>query len=202
MNQTLFWRLAGRTILIGVFMGLLLAVIGWPAKLIWYRGIMVGGSVSVEIGLMGFWAFLTLNFLVRTFLPLRVWIWFQGLLVLLTVLDISYYFPALIQDLPTGLSLPPGNYLLFIILPLLFAGAVAWVKARRTTREAFVPALFFMYVFTGLEWILALFNAKQWGVAGFVWIVLFCCNTYLVLTLGQKVPPTPSARRDAVVSTR
>ncbi|MCY0900999.1 MAG: KinB-signaling pathway activation protein [Firmicutes bacterium] len=195
MNQTLFWRIAGRTILIGVFAGLALTVVGWPARLIWYRGMMVGGSVSVEIGLMGFWAFLTLNFLVRTFLPLRVWIWFQGVLVVLTVLDISYYFPALIQDLPTGLSLPPGNYLWVILIPLVLASVVAVYKARRTTRQAFIPALFFMYVFTGLEWILALLNAKQWGVAGFVWIVLFLCNAYLVMALGQKAT-SPSARMD------
>lgn len=191
MSQTLFWRLAGRTILIGVGTGLLLSVIGWPAKLIWYRGMMVGGSVSVEIGLMGFWAFLTFNFLVRSFLPLRVWIWFQGVLVLLTVLDIGYYFPVLISTLPTGLTLPPGNYLWVIVLPLLFAAVVAYFKVRRTTWETFVPTLFFMYVFTGLEWVLALFNAKEWGVAGFVWIVLFFCNIYLVLTLGQKPAAVP-----------
>lgn len=185
MSQRLFWRIAGTSMTIGVTAGLVLALAGWPVKMLWYRGMIVGGFVSVAIALMGFWAYLFLNFLVRTFLPLRVWIWFQGLVVLLTLIDVVYFFPSLIAQLPTGLSLPPGNYLVFILVPPVLSAAVAWWKARATTRGAFVPTLFFMYVFTGIEWVPAVFNSHAWGIAGLVWIILFLCNTYLILTLSR-----------------
>ncbi len=193
MNQRIFWHLVGRIIAIGVVAGLLLALLGWPAKLVWYRGVIVGGFVSVAIGLMGFWAYLMLNFLVRSFLPLRVWIWFQGMLVVVAVLDVAYYFPQLISSLPTGLTLPPGNYLPFILAPLVLGAVVAFFKARLSGKNAFVPALFFMYVFTGVEWVPALINAKEWGPAGLIWVILFLCNTYLILVLGRIGSRQPAA---------
>lgn len=185
LSQRLFWRIAGTSIAIGVSAGLILALAGWPVKMLWYRGMIVGGFVSVAIALMGFWAYLFLNFFVRTFLPLRVWIWFQGLVILLTLIDVVYFFPSLIAQLPTGLSLPPGNYLVFILVPPALSAVVAYLKARATARDAFVPTLFFMYVFTGIEWVPALFNSHAWGVAGLIWMILFLCNTYLIMTLSQ-----------------
>jgi KinB signaling pathway activation protein len=192
MNQRIFWHIAGRTIAIGIIAGLFFALTGWPAKMMWYRGIFVGGFVSVAISLMGFWAFLTLNFIVRSFLPLRVWIWFQGLLTLLALVDVVYYFPQLIADLPTGLALPPGNYLWFIFGPFGLSIIVALAKARVAGKAAFVPGLFFMYVFTGVEWLPAVFDSHQWSVAGLVWMVLFLCNTYLLLVLGKMTQKNPA----------
>ncbi len=185
MNIKMLSKLVGQTILIGVVLGLIFALIGWPAKMLWYRGMIVGGFVSVAVALMGFWAYLTLNFIMQTLMPPRVWMWFQALIVVVAVVDVVYFFPQLITNLPTGLSLPPGNYLWQILLPLGLAFVVALVKIRMTNRAAFIPAIFFMYVFTGVEWMPALFLAHVWRLAGLVWMILFVCNIFLILILGK-----------------
>ena len=185
MNIKMFAKLTGQTILIGVVLGLIFALIGWPAKMLWYRGMIVGGFVSVAVALMGFWAYLTLNFIMQSLMPPRVWVWFQAILVILAVVDVIYFFPELVSNLPTGLSLPPGNYLWQLLLPLGLALIVAVAKMRLTNRSAFIPAIFYMYVFTGVEWIPALFNARAWRPAELIWMVLFVCNTFLILILGK-----------------
>ena len=185
MNIKMFAKLTGQTILIGVVLGLIFALIGWPAKMLWYRGMIVGGFVSVAVALMGFWAYLTLNFIMQSLMPPRVWVWFQAILVILAVVDVVYFFPELVSNLPTGLSLPPGNYLWQLLLPLGLALIVAIAKMRLTNRSAFVPAIFYMYVFTGVEWIPALFNARAWRPAELIWMILFVCNTFLILILGK-----------------
>ena len=185
MNIKMFAKLTGQTILIGIVLGLIFALIGWPAKMLWYRGMIVGGFVSVAVALMGFWAYLTLNFIMQSLMPPRVWVWFQAILVILAVVDVVYFFPELVSNLPTGLSLPPGNYLWQLLLPLGLALIVAIAKMRLTNRSAFVPAIFYMYVFTGVEWIPALFNARAWRPAELIWMILFVCNTFLILILGK-----------------
>ncbi len=185
MNIKMFAKLTGQTILIGVVLGLIFALIGWPAKMLWYRGMIVGGFVSVAVALMGFWAYLTLNFIMQSLMPPRVWVWFQAILVILAVVDVVYFFPELVSNLPTGLSLPPGNYLWQLLLPLGLALIVAVAKMRLTNRSAFIPAIFYMYVFTGVEWIPALFNARAWRPAELIWMILFVCNTFLILILGK-----------------
>lgn len=192
MSIRLFAKLIGLTILIGIALGLTFALIGWPAPMIWYRGMIVGGFVSVAVALMGFWAYLTLNFIVQSFLPPRVWMWFQGILVILAVVDVVYFFPELIANLPTGLTLPPGNYLMQLLLPFVLALIVALVKSYTTNWRAFIPAVFFMYVFTGIEWVPALFNSHNWALAELIWMILFVCNIFLILMLGRmgKKPAT------------
>ena len=185
MNIKMFAKLTGQTILIGVVLGLIFALIGWPAKMLWYRGMIVGGFVSVAVALMGFWAYLTLNFIMQSLMPPRVWVWFQAILVILAVVDVIYFFPELVSNLPTGLTLPPGNYLWQLLLPLGLALIVAVAKMRLTNRSAFIPAVFYMYVFTGVEWIPALFNARAWRPAELIWMILFVCNTFLILILGK-----------------
>ena len=185
MNIKMFAKLTVQTILIGVVLGLIFALIGWPAKMLWYRGMIVGGFVSVAVALMGFWAYLTLNFIMQSLMPPRVWVWFQAILVILAVVDVVYFFPELVSNLPTGLSLPPGNYLWQLLLPLGLALIVAVAKMRLTNRSAFIPAIFYMYVFTGVEWIPALFNARAWRPAELIWMILFVCNTFLILILGK-----------------
>ncbi len=185
MNIKMFAKLTGQTILIGVVLGLIFALIGWPAKMLWYRGMIVGGFVSVAVALMGFWAYLTLNFIMQSLMPPRVWVWFQAILVVLAVVDVVYFFPELVSNLPTGLTLPPGNYLWELLLPFVLAIIVALFKIRLTNRNAFIPAIFYMYVFTGIEWIPALFNARAWRPAELIWMILFVCNTFLILILGK-----------------
>lgn len=185
MSIKMVSKLIGQTVLIGIVLGLIFALIGWPAKMLWYRGMIVGGFVSVAVALMGFWAYLTLNYIMKTLMPPRVWTWFQAVLIVLAVVDVVYFFPQLVANLPTGLTLPPGNYLVQLLLPLVLALLVAAVKIRITSKTAFIPAVFFMYVFTGVEWIPALFNAHAWPPAELIWMVLFVCNTFLILVLGK-----------------
>nr|NNM91216.1 hypothetical protein [Bacilli bacterium] len=196
MNQALFWKIAGSVIGIGVVAGLFFAILGWPAGIPFYMGALVGGFVAAAGGLMGLWAFLLLNYIFRSFLPFRVWMWFQGVLVGFAIFDVLFYFPQVASLLPSGLALAPGNYLVYLLSPFVYAVLVGLVKAYKTNWEAFLPSVFFMSVFTAVEWLPAVVNARQWNVAGLIWIVLSICNTYLLFTMGKT---QPMVRRQSVV---
>jgi KinB signaling pathway activation protein len=65
----------------------------------------------------------------------------------------------------------------------LIAGLVtAFIKAKQTNKEAFIPALFFMVVVTVIEWVPVLrVNEHSW-----LYLMLFpllICNAYQVLVL-------------------
>ncbi len=193
MNQAMFWKIAGWVIVIGVIAGFVLALVGWPAAIPWYMGMMVGAFVAAAGGLMGLWAFLVLNYIVRSFLPWRVWMWFQGVVVLVGLIDVMYFFPQVAANLPSGLALAPGNYLGYLLLPIVYAVSVAIIKSVSTTWEAFLPSIFYMSIFTAIEWMPAVANARQWSVAGLIWIILSICNTYLLFVMGKTSPRVRSA---------
>ncbi|WP_018131490.1 KinB-signaling pathway activation protein [Effusibacillus pohliae] len=179
MTLRKFAFMVGTTVGLGILVGALHALTKIFADIGLFIGMQVGGFVSAT-ALMGFWAYLTLNFIVKGFLPERFWRWVQMLMVAIVYFDLIY-LRYLTQGQGTGAIWP---YVGFASWPLAIALAVAWVKAKVSGKNAFVPALFFLYVFTIIEWYVAL-KSGQPGLTIVIGTILLACNSYLILLLGR-----------------
>jgi KinB signaling pathway activation protein len=171
------------TVAVGISIGILNAITGIFGNIRLFFGVEVGGFVAAT-SLMGFWAYLMLNFTVRNFLPWRYWIWVQILLVGLVFYDMVY-FRYLQFSGGRGSLLP---YVVFATIPLLWAILVAFMKTRVSGTRSFVPTVFFMYCFTILEWFVALKSGIP-SVTHIIGTILMGCNAYVILLLGKMVKP-------------
>lgn len=167
------------TVAVGILIGVLHAVTDLFADIRLFFGVEVGGFVSAT-ALMGFWAYLTLNFIVRGVLPQRVWEWVQGLIVVVVYVDMIY-IRYMTEGQGTGSIWP---YVWFATWPLLVSLVVAYVKALDSGMRAYVPAVFFLYVFTAIEWYVALKSGFA-GLTVIIGTILLACNSYLILLLGR-----------------
>jgi KinB signaling pathway activation protein len=75
-------------------------------------------------------------------------------------------------------------FILAAVALVAYGWVIAKIKAKETKKHAFVPALFFMVVFTVIEWVPAL----RIGLVGadfslIMIITLLACNTYQLLVL-------------------
>lgn len=75
-------------------------------------------------------------------------------------------------------------YILAAAALFIYGWIIAKIKAKETKKHAFIPALFFMVVFTVLEWVPAL----RIGIIGsefslIMVLTLLACNTYQLLIL-------------------
>lgn len=181
LNRFIF--LVASTVLLGALTGVATSVTGWWVHVYWYTGIIEGGFLATTC-LMGFWAYLTLNFIARVTLPLRVWRWTQGLLIVLAMYDMLWlrYHNAVMQN-------PQHHtvwltYLIEGLWPLLVALATAAIKVRLSGRGSYLPSVFFLYVFTVIDWLLVI-----WFYAGPVaeqtGLVMMVCNVYMLLVFGK-----------------
>lgn len=167
------------TVGIGILVGAVHALTDLFADIRLFFGIEVGGFVSAT-ALMGFWAYLTLNFIVNGVIPPALWRWMQVLLVIVAYVDMIY-LRYLTEGQGQGAIWP---YVGFASWPLLIALAVAYVKARESGKNAFIPAVFFLYVFTAIEWYVAL-KSGYTGLSVVIGSILLVCNSYLILLLGR-----------------
>ncbi|MDI3328199.1 MAG: KinB-signaling pathway activation protein [Alicyclobacillaceae bacterium] len=192
MNLQKLLFLIGTTVVLGVGAG--------GAAALWtgidlLHGAIAGGFASAT-SLMGLWAYLTLNFLVRGFLPPAFWNAVQLLIVAVVAADLVYVRYVVAQG--AGGWWP---YVRFVLLPLGWAVAAAVLRAWLSGIRAFIPALFFMFVFTVIEWFPALRAGV--GVPSLqLGLILLSCNTYLLLILrrlvpAEKRPPAGGARHPA-----
>lgn len=166
------------TIGIGMGVGLIHSISKLFTDMGVFFGLQVGGFVSTT-ALMGFWAYLTLNFLVRGLIPPRLWQSIQLLLIAVIFVDMIYL--RYINEGQTGSIWPFVGYASW---PLAIALIVAYAKAKLSGASAFVPAIFFLYVFTVVEWYVAL----KFDIAGLTTVVgtiLLAANSYLILILGR-----------------
>ncbi|MBX6394224.1 MAG: KinB-signaling pathway activation protein [Alicyclobacillaceae bacterium] len=192
MNLQKLLFLIGTTVALGVVAGSVAAV-GTGIDVL--HGAIAGGFVSAT-SLMGFWAYLTLNFIVRGFLPVAFWNAVQLFLVAVVAVDMvcARYLAA---DGAGGW----WPYVRFTLFPFGWALLAALLRTTLSGIRAFVPSLFFMFVFTVIEWFPALkagagMPTVQMGT------ILLVCNTYLLFVLrrlapGDKKPPEWGARRPA-----
>ncbi|MFC4765912.1 KinB-signaling pathway activation protein [Effusibacillus consociatus] len=173
------------TVAVGMLVGVLHSLTDIFANIRLFFGFEVGGFVSAT-ALMGFWAYLTLNFIVKGFLPQRLWHWVQAFLILVVYVDMIYlrYITA---GQGTGSVWP---YVGFATWPLVIALIVAYVKSKVSGKKAFIPAVFFLYVFTTIEWYVALKFGSATGETGLtimIGTILLACNSYLILLLGRII---------------
>ena len=174
MNLKKFGTLFFTTALVGILLGLLTALSGQFNVSIMF-GVITGGFLSAT-AMMGFWGYLMLNFTMRSFISFRLWVIFQALIIALVYFDLVY-FRFMITGEGEGSIWP---YVGYATWPLLLSAVFAYMKARISGMRSFIPALFFLYVFTGLEWFIALKSGAvlQMTVIG---IILIGCNAYILL---------------------
>lgn len=143
------------------------------------------GFIFSVISQMGFFAYLTVNQfgkgLFRSF-----WGPVQLFLVAFTLFDLVYFR---YRAAESGSIWP---YVLTATVLLLLSLLVSVLKAKETNWHAFVPALFFMFVVTTVEWVPAL---RAQG-SDYVWIMivpLFACNAYQLLLLHRLTEENKAA---------
>ncbi|SFM25062.1 KinB-signaling pathway activation protein [Salibacterium qingdaonense] len=147
--------------------------------LLWMFGVSAAISLVAQ---MGYFAYLTLQRLaLGLFKSVTLWNRIQVVLVLFVLFDLVYLRYISFAE--------PGETLAgFMVMPLLllaYSAVVAFWKRRETNKETFVPALFFMFVVTTIEWVPALtvdvVNDTKW-----LWIYvtpLLAANTWQLLLL-------------------
>jgi KinB signaling pathway activation protein len=185
MNLRRFFALFFSTALVGLLLGLLTTLSGqFGVRVV--VGIIAGGFLSATC-LMGFWAYLTLNFTMRSCLSFRLWVMIQGLLVAIVFYDLVYFRWVAAGE--TGSLLP---YLLYALWPFGIALIGALAKAKVSGMRSFVPALFFLFVFTAIEWFIALKSGELLQTTQ-IGIILLGCNLYILMMYTRLLKqPAPS----------
>jgi KinB signaling pathway activation protein len=173
MNLRKFWMLFFTTAGVGMLLGALTAMVE-VFHISLQTGIITGGFLSATT-MMGFWAYLTLNFTMRNFVSFRIWIWIQLLLIGLVFYDLVYFRYMLIGK-GEGSILP---YLLYALWPMGVALVGAFVKGRISGMRNFVPAVFFLFMMTSVEWFVALKSGAMLQTTQ-IGLILLGCNLYIL----------------------
>lgn len=155
---------------------------GFNLLMMFLAGIMIGAFSQ-----MGFFAYLTLNFIALSmFRQKYLWNALQGYTTLFGAFLLGY---VLYQD--------RTNDWFFWVMPLVLmvmALVVAYFKVKQTKRAAFIPTLFLMYVVTSIEAYPALQGETNVTTVIFMVLPLFVCNfyqNYLMTTLTKKETAEP-----------
>jgi KinB signaling pathway activation protein len=136
------------------------------------------GLLYSAVSQTGFFAYLYVNRLGLSIFR-SFWPWVQYLLIAFVVFDLIYF--------PYKRAEGEVSLIWFVLAAaalVVYGWIVAKIKAKETKEYAFVPAFFFMVVFTVLEWVPAL----RIGLIGtdfslIMVITLLACNTYQLLIL-------------------
>ena len=193
MNSRNVVRLFMTTLLVGGFTGGIAGmIIRWSevqhylttfdlvstfSSFFWLFGV---GLIFSVISQAGFFAYLTIHrFGLGIFKSL--WNSVQILFILFVIFDLIYLG---YTNLETGDGLAP--YIFPAVYVVIIGVLVAYIKAKRTNKKTFIPALFFMVVATILEWTPVLRgNDESWLY--FMLIPLLACNTYQLLMLNKFI---------------
>ncbi|WP_281999078.1 KinB-signaling pathway activation protein [Priestia flexa] len=199
MNSRNWVRLFLSTLIVG---GLSTSIVGFAVRWNEYKELFASGEVAeilsiltwlIGVGFifslisqMGFFAYLTIHrFGIGIFRSLSLWSSVQLVLIIFVLFDLVYFrYRFFAEEGESMLS-----YLLISIFVLVYGLVVAYLKAKSTKKEAFVPALFFIVVITTVEWFPALrTNEESW-----LYLMLFpllICNTYQLLILPKLTANT------------
>ena len=146
---------------------------------IWLFGV---GLIFSVISQAGFFAYLTVHrFGLGLFKSVALWNKVQVVLILFVVFDFIYF-----RYLKFGEGKGIGPYITMALILLVFSAVTAYFKAKRTNRQSFIPALFFMLVATILEWMPVL-KTNEEGWLYFMLIPLLVCNAYQLLILNTLI---------------
>ncbi|CAH8718995.1 KinB-signaling pathway activation protein [Paenibacillus thiaminolyticus] len=149
--------------------------------------ILSGFTVSVY-SQMGFFAYLTLNFIAIGLFK-KSWPYIQAVLTVIALLDLMF-LRMLLADNASQRGGDAMNDMLLGLAVLAVALIVGYFKVKATNRTAFIPTLFFMIAITTVETLSAL-NIS--GIATwYVYLPLAACNAYQVLML-NRILGTPKS---------
>lgn len=185
MRLNAFVFLLASTVVLGAVVGIATSALG--VHFYWFTGIIEGGFLATTC-LMGFWAYLTLNFIANMTLPKRVWRWAQILLLCLVLYDMfwSRYSIDAARH-PTG----HASYLTFFVQaawPFAVALLAAAWKRKLSGKGSFLPTVFFLYVFSVIDWLLVI-RHHTGPVVNQTGIVMVACNAYMILIFGKLLSP-------------
>ncbi|MBD3108595.1 KinB-signaling pathway activation protein [Bacillus sp. AGMB 02131] len=189
MNSRQLVRLFFSTLLIGgVSAGIVGFLVRWEqfdplfeagnvmeilSTFVWLMGV---GLIFSVISQMSFFAYLTIHrFGISIFK--NMWSGVQIVLIVFVLFDLIYLRYNAFNE---GEGLMP--YIGLAGLVLAVGLLVAYVKMKQTNSQAFIPALFFMTVFTVLQWVPVLVENDQGWLYFMLWPLLIC-NSYQLLTL-------------------
>jgi len=143
--------------------------------LFWLFGV---GLIFSLISQMGFFAYLTVHrFGLGIFKSVKLWNSVQLVLIIFVLFDLVYFRYRAFAD---GGGV--GPYLFDAALVLVVGLIIAFMKAKQTNKDTFVPALFFMVVVSVLEWVPILTVNEQSWVYLMIYPLLIC-NAYQLLIL-------------------
>jgi len=179
------------TLLVGALGGMLVGMMLAPDKVfggtidnffvVTLMNMLVGLTISI-VAQMGFFAYMTINyFALGLFKSASLWKSIQIFLVLFTFFDTVYLRYTAFGE---GGAIWP-----FVVAPallLLVSWVTAYAKVRLTNPGAWVPTLFFMFVFTTIEWIPALKQNDNTTIL-FMSVPLLFCNVWQVMQLHRLV---------------
>ncbi|WP_027415380.1 KinB-signaling pathway activation protein [Aneurinibacillus terranovensis] len=145
-------------------------------------GNVLAGIMFSVISQMGFFAYLTINYMALGFFKKKsLWEGIQIILILLVFIDLV----VLRHDIFAG----QASLLSYVVLPavlLVLAVVVAFFKVQATNRTAWIPTVFFMFAVTTLEWVPALRTNNIKSML-FMLIPLFLCNIWQIMQLHRLV---------------
>lgn len=188
-----WWKMFWSTLLVGTATGLVVGLAlalgdaefrAYKAMEIGYNVLMmaVAGMMFSILSQMGFFAYMTLNYIARDmFRKPTTWKLIQLFLILTVPFEI-------------WLFMWKGAWYAFLIGALVILAvsvAVAAWKVRMTNPNAWVPTLFFMFVGTMLETAIAV-QVGNSGAMILMIVPLLACNAWQILKLHTLVKPTES----------
>ncbi len=140
--------------------------------------IMFGLMFSI-VSQMGFFAYLMINYFASGVRKMGFWPIIQ-----LTVVGIVYFYLVFFRASAYGTENGIYPYLLIPSLLLLASIAIAFIKVRATNRTAWIPTIFFIFVFTTMEWIPGL-QGNNLPTLLLMVVTLLACNAWQVMRLHE-----------------
>ncbi|WP_456277041.1 KinB-signaling pathway activation protein [Bacillus sp. AK128] len=144
----------------------------------WLLGV---GFIFSVISQMGFFAYLTVH---RFGLGIFKSLWkpVQIIIIAFVLFDLVYFRYQWFAEEHDRLV----GFFIYPIVIFVISLFTAYVKAKQTNNQAFIPALFFMIVVTTLEWVPALrANEESW--LSLMLLPLLICNSYQLLILHRLI---------------
>lgn len=137
------------------------------------------GLMFSVLSQMGFFAYLTLNYIAKGILSKRyIWSTLQWILIIIVFFDLIYLRYTNFEENNQGIL---GYSILPVVLFTISVLAAVW-KSKLTNITAFTPTLFFLFVVTTLEMVPAL-RENSADTTILMAIPLFCCNAWQILKL-------------------
>lgn len=151
---------------------------------------IIGLTMSVYAQ-MGFFAYLTLNYIALGFFK-KSWQYIQIVITVFVILDLMFLRTLLGQERDILADIILGVVLLVVAI------VVTYFKVKGTNTSSIIPTLFFMIVATTIEALSAL-NISQ-AATWFVFMPLVSCNAYQILLLHRLVGDKKDKRAEPITA--